>query len=505
MATSYSIDALDNFLREELPRVIHESLPEIAPVYDQIKRTSIGVEKGKIGRDWQVEHLYSTGLAGLMQSADVRGPLNTDNATYLQSTMLSSGFSIFPTATAAPHTSSLKRVLTLQMATGNFSIPVTWLSGDALPSSQIKQVVRDIKAVGQLRALTEAQSFFMSSDNALCQIDDWVATNEASGYATFTVKEGTGSTQFFRIGMMVDIYYNNAGAPNWGTTGGTNYVNCSDTGIPGSTNYIPLIVSDVDYLSGVITVASTGAESIAVANVQGDAAADDDWIVLRECGTVSGREMRTWGLEDWMKSSGQIMGGAGSAAALDLDTYSQFKSKVVTVSGPLTDTVMNGYVGGFLNAYAGSTLDTILTTMGVTLKYLEQPNVSNNRLNYDRTGKALDMQGGWSDIGYSFQGKNMKWMICPMAIGGRLYAIKLGGDNIRRYSPPAIGGSDGRIGGDIEFLAPLAGNRTIFKISHASSGASQAILEAPFWQYGLCAPLDVRGVLLKSLTEATMG
>lgn len=512
MAQSYAIDALDNFIREELPSTINESLPQIAPVYKYIETTSLGVKRTGVGRDWEVEHLFSTGIAGLIQSADVRGPTFFDNATYNQGKVMDtlSGLDIFPTATAAPHTTSLKRILTLGLATGNFSIPVTWMQGDALSASQIRQVTRDIAAVGQLRALTEAQSFFMSNNNVLARIDSYDATNEASGYITLKVASGSGRTAFFRIGMMVDVL-DHAGSgssatPNFGTdTDGTDVKNYDND----ASTYHPLIVADVDYIGGTIKLATVNAQSLEVANMAGDAIEDDDFIVLRDCGTVSGREMRTWGLEDWMASSGQIMGGSGTTTnrlnpGLDLDTQSQFKSQVVTVNGPLTDTIMNGYVGGFLDAYPGQSLDTIITTMGVTLKYIEQPGLYNNRMFYDRTGKTLDVSGGWDDVTYSFNGKKFRWIVSPMCIGGKLYAIKLNGGNIKRYVPPKVGGSDNRIGSEVEFLAPLGGHNSIFKIAHASSGASQAVLEAPFWQYGLVAPVDVKGVKLSSLTEATM-
>ena len=104
---------------------------------------------------------------------------------------------------------------------------------------------------------------------------------------------------------------------------------------------------------------------------------------------------------------------------------------------------------------------------------------------------------------YSFNGKNLKWVISPMCLGKTLYAIKLGNGNLTRYVPPSIGGSDGRVGGNVEFLAPLGGHNSIFKIAHNSSGSSMNLLEAPFWQYGLLAPMDVRSVKLTGLTEAT--
>ncbi len=504
MAVSYAIDTLDNFLREELPSTIHESLPDLAPVYKYIEQTSLGVTAKGIGRDWKVIHLYSTGLAGLIQNADPRGASMYNNATYLQAQVVSGGVDVFPSATSTPHALSLRRNLTLQMTTGNFSIPVTWLSGDALSSSQIQQIVRDVKAVGQNRALNEAQSFFMSSNNTLAQIDDHVATGEATGTFTFTVKAGTGRTQFFRSGMMIDVLADSTG-PQFGTAvNGSNVINYSDAG-----TYIPLIIADVDYYGGVITVAHAGNADADLGIQDGDyiggtAPTDDDWIVVRGCGTVDGREQRTWGIEDWMQDSGQIMGGSALDPGLDLDTYSQFKSKVVSVSGPLTDQVMNGYIGGFLDAFPGASIDTLLTTMGVTLKYLEQPSLYNNRMFYDRQGKALDVKGGWEDVNYCLNGRTFRWMVSPMCLTGTLYGTKFNGGNIKRYVPPKVGGTDARVGSEIEFLAPVAGHSNIFKIAHGSSGQSQAILEAPFWQYCMIAPVDVKGVKLTDLTEAIM-
>lgn len=517
MATSYAIDALDNYIREELPKTINESLPEIAPVYKYIEKSTLGVKRNDIGRDWEVEHLFATGIAGLIQSADVRGPSFYDRITaanaHIQSLVMDgSGLAIFPTATSAPHTTSLKRILTLGLSTGNFSIPVTWLTGDALQASQIRQVTRDIAAVGKNRALMEAISFFMSTDNALCQMDNTTVDGTSKKF-NFTVKAGTGRTAFFRVGQMVDVYANNGGAPYFGGAGGdTGFKNATAAdSAPWGSNYVPLLVSDVDYIGGTITVVSVNSTALDTGTIHGSAAiADDDWIVLANCGTTSGREMRTWGIEDWTKSSGQVMGGSGTPGhrlnpGLDLDTQSQFKSQVVAVSGPLTDTIMNGYIGGFLDAYPGASIDTILTTMGVTLKYLEQPGLANNRMFYDRTGKTLDMKGGWDDVTYSFNGRSLKWMTSNMVISQRLYALKLNNGNIKRYIPPRVGGSNAEIGAEVEFIAPLAGHSNIFKIAHSSSGATQAVLEAPFWEYHLVVPLDIRGVKLTGLTEATMG
>jgi hypothetical protein len=505
--THYAIDVVSNLLREELPTVTRESLPEIAPIYNSVIKSSMDVQSSGIGRGWKVEHTFDCGVAGMMQHA------NPDGYTFLTNTGTANRFpmvnmldttqstAIFPNPLYTPHSATLKRVVKMHMSTGNFSLPATWFSTDALSANVLKQIAREIKAVSQYRALTEAQSFFMPSNNTLGQIDNINTTNAASGSFTFTVKEGSGRTSFFRPGMAIDILADSSGTPQFGAdTNGTDRRNYS-------TAYYPLVIGDVDYLSGTIRVCSP-----ASTDISGLSIANDDWIVLANCNTeVStgvAREMKTYGIEDWMADKGQILGGSSTLTdetnpALDLDTYSQFKSKLVTVSGPLTDQVMNGYIGGFLDSYPGATIDTILTTMGVTLKYLENPSLFNNRMIYDRTSKPLSAYGGWDEVSYSFNGKILRWIISPMVINGRLYAFKLN-NNLIRYEPPKVGGTNGQVGSEMEFLVPLAGGSSIFKLVHDSNGATAAMLEAPFYQYVLLIPLDVRGVKLSSLTEATM-
>jgi hypothetical protein len=197
------------------------------------------------------------------------------------------------------------------------------------------------------------------------------------------------------------------------------------------------------------------------------------------------------------------MGGATGAAALDLDYYTQFKSLVKAVNAPLTDDVLNRYIGGYLDSYPGMTLDTIITTQGVNQNWLSQPGLYNNRQNYDRTGKSLKMKGGWSEVTYEWGGRTFQYVVSPMCLSKTLYALKFSEGNVKRYVPPTVGGSDSRVGG-VEFLAPLGGHSGIFKIAHSSGGASQDLVEAPFWMYKLVCPLNPCSIKLTGLTEAVM-
>ena len=544
-----AIAALDNLVREELPQMITEAGPAIAPVFNKIKRTALGVKSQTgLGRGYKVIHLYETGVAGLIESADPLGP-TMDTFAGTQTKLLDqtpatllSGLTIFPPASESPHMGDIKRELVLHKIVGNFSIPAAWKQADLLNAAQIKQVARDMKAVAKLKAIYEASSFFSHSvsnsadgssgsgstakDFVTQVLGRVVSTAEVSStnYIKIVINETYGRIANFRQGMRIDFVANSV------ETSGDVLQNVGSGGVPktdgtevrnyawGTTTYVQCIITSVDYLGKAFTLkainSTTGAQATFDEGTTGDwnysgatLVVKDDWIVFAHTSRylLGSRPQFSWGLNDWIKSSGYILGGSsGNAAALNLTTYPQFKSQVKAVNGPLTDDVINGYIGGYLDAYPGETLDTVITTQGVQLKWLQQPGLYNNRQNYERTGKALSFKGGWSQIAYAFGGRTYEWIMSPMCLSNTLYALKFGGDNIQRFSPPRMGGMDANMGPELEFLAPLGGLSGVFMISTAASGAPQDLLEAPFWYYNLIAPTDPRAVKLEGLTEATM-
>lgn len=543
-----AIAALDNLVREELPMMITEAGPAIAPVFDKIKRTALGVKSQVgLGRGYKVIHLYETGVAGLIESADPLGP-EMDTITGTQTQLLSQkygitspidGLAIFPKATESPHMGDIKRELVLHKVVGNFSLPAAWMQAELLNAAQIKKVARDMKAVAKLKAIYEASSFFSHSvqntgrgtsstqettaGNYVSQVlgrISAIAEVGSTDYIKITIDEQYGRIANFRQGMRLDIVKSVLGIlQNVGTTGtgvprtdGTEVRNYEYT----SASYCQCIITSVDYLGKAFTMKAinsvTGVQATYGSGATGDwnqasqAAAADDWIVIAKSTryNAGSRPQFSWGLNDWIKASGQILGGASGAAALDLTLYPQFKSQVQAVNGPLTDDVINGYVGGYLDAYPGETLDTVITTQGVQLKWLQQPGLYNNRQNYERTGKALSFKGGWSQIAYEFGGRSYEWIMSPMCLSNTLYAMKFGGENIQRFSPPRLGGMEAKMGPEIEFLAPLGGLSGVFMNARAASGAPLELVEAPFWYFNLIAPTDPRAVKLTGLTEATM-
>ena len=181
-----------------------------------------------------------------------------------------------------------------------------------------------------------------------------------------------------------------------------------------------------------------------------------------------------------------------------------FKSQVKAVNASLTDDILNAYIAGYLDSFVGEELDTIITTQGVQQQWLKQPGLYNNRQNYDRTGKALSFMGGWSRISYEFGGRVFEWIVSPMCLSKTLYGMRFGGNNILRYGPPRIGGTDATMGPELEFLAPLGGHTGVSMPVVDSSGNPLDLLQAPFWYYELLCPSDPRGMKLTGLTESTM-
>lgn len=490
MATTPTIlETLSNQVQDELPQVVHESLPGMDPVYKYIDQSYIGVEShetANMGYRWRVNHLYSGGMAGLIQPANPEGPDledtdQTQDVKFLDADH--SNLTPFPNALESPHSSVIKRTLTLHRQTGNHAIPVEWMQMDKLSAAHVKQVAMDIRKLGRNRAYMEAMSFYQNWSNnypVMGQVDgSWTADSNYQYTATIE----NGRIAFFRPGMMVDVYSDSSGV-NSKTNGSNN-----------------LVVVKVDYVNKQITLADH-----ASAAINGIGLTDDDWIMWKGAGTQY-RPQCTWGLENWIKSSGYLFQSGSAAGGISLSSHPHFASQVVAVNAALTDTVLNGYVGGFIDAYMSDVVpDTIITTWGATLKYIQQPNGSGlDRMMFERTGKAMSVHGGFSEVDFSFNGRNMKWMISSMCLPGYLYALKLGGGNLKRYVPPMIGGKgDSRIGNEIQFLAPVAGHSGIFMGIVNSNGSPMSAVQLPFWQYRLIAPIEVRGIKLTGLTEATM-
>jgi len=511
MAASDILDSLSNQIREELPSLMLESLPAVDPVYTSVVRTSQQVVRDEIGRGWKVMHRFRTSLSGMYEPMATTGgtPYTNTNQSISYNTTLG-----FPDAKKTPHMGNIIREITLNAHRGNFGVPLFLLKAESLQSVAFNDLVDDLKGLAELRAQMEALSFYMPSAKYIALLE----SSGATAVETTKIRVSVSSTRirWFKEGMMVDIYDD---------ASGTTLINQTTAGA------IVVLVDAVDRLNGTITLANPsgvdlntgggGSTSVLAGSAVGAA---DQYIFPRNA--IDGSTIYRighYGLDDWIKSSGTLFGDAvvwnktsgTTTAAFDLATYPQFKSLVTAYgsSTPLTELILTQKLGAFLDAYDGS-VDTIITTRGVVQKYLEQAYLgasNGSRMNFDRTGKATDLVGGWTKASYEYEGQTYELKMSPYCQTGTLYGIKMGDGNIKRFVPPGAQGVGGigspgtgmGMDGEIEFIAPMGGSGSIFRlISDTSTGGATNQVEAPFQQYSQVAPVDVRGLKLSNLTES---
>jgi len=510
---------LDPMIREELPTIAMESLPEIDPIYTKTIRTSQNVETDKIGRSWKVNHRFRTSVAGLVNPVSIHGgtPLTETNQTMVYSALQS-----FPDPAQTPHMGTIMRSFPLACHHGNFGIPTYLLKPQSLNSCAYSDIADDMKTVGEYLAHLEAVSFYLNGNSGykyLGYIDtddanlDWGMARDGTTEVHVTFTPQSSRIRWWKEGMSVDIYNNAAG------TTLINMVSSART---------QMIVDKVDQVAGTVTITSVAGVDIyngggLDGNYIGEA---DQYVFLQDSNSTAAGggtvyKFGHYGVEDWILDSGTLFGGDATAwnrnendptAAFSLANYPQFKSFVTSnLAGPLTDTVFIEKIGQYVEAY-GNKIDTLITTQKVINKYLAQASLGASRLNWDRTGKALNVQGGFNKIGFEWDGKSFDLLISPFCASGTLYGLKTKEGNLRRYVPPrsmSVGGisapgSGGNfdLDGEFEFIMAMKGGGIFDMARAATTSRVIPMLEAPFQQFSQMAPIDVRGIKIAGITES---
>jgi len=518
------VTALDLLIREELPQVMFESLPKVDRIYETVIRTSQGVQKDSIGRDYLVKHHFETSLAGAIRTANRLGPTIQTGPT---SSFVANSFSNigFPSPISQPHVGSIIRTVQLQRQHGNFGQPLDILKADSLQASVISQVARDMRGIARLHAQLEAISFYVNGPGYLGTIPTGTVLTDTNTTLVFT--PGSSRIGWWHNGMMMSV---------WDGTDPSSDNLISDDSAGAE---IPLIVDQVDYLAGTVklkridglalNIFGAGAnESI----VPGSAATH--YVFVRD-NTVY--RLGHYGLETWIKDNSADDGilfaadtndaraatvqnrtnlsGGVLTTQFDVGNWPQFKSSITAnLAAALTETNLTNKIGDFIDAYDAD-LDTIITTRGVTQKFLEQPTAATSngayRQEFDRSGRPLNFQGGWAEVGFTYEGKAYGWNISRFCQAGTLYVIKTQEGNLKRYVPPMLSGGGGigstgsglDLGNEVEFVAPLGGSRSIWKLVHNSAGETTAMVEAPFMQFSQLVPIDVRSIKIGGITESS--
>lgn len=494
-------DSVSNTLEQKIVPTIFESLWELDPVYPMIRRSSMNVVRNRgIGQGWKVLKTWVTGVAGgakfmSAQGGDVlSGPQNFNMYDTPQS------FQGVDEVTAPAY---IQTNITLIEHRGNFYLPHQILRADKLNASIGSVVAQNLKGVADLLAQQEAAVFYSSSASTgeLAGIGNTsdVVSNKTSPAADTSVMifdlsqtDATGRVHRFRPGMMVDLY--------------------DSTGSTKRNQGFFLVIDNVDPLDNKIHIRRVDGGEFQVATTlsgfsggYAGANGDNDIIVIKDSVNQAPK-----GLESWIADGSTVTSFFG----IDVRNFGQFRSYVPSaINAALTENVLNKHMAKFFESFPGKKVDTMLTTMGVLIGFIDNLDAGGlatqaapGRMQYDRNGTALNVEAGWEAFRYRFASRTIDMYTSTYASSGTLYAGRIKNGGLTRYVPPPIPGAkvDSKFGTEVEFIAPIGGTggmQGIFKHAHGTTGATTDFLEAPFVRQWNVMPTQPNWMKLTDIFE----
>ena len=479
MATATA--GLNNIVKIEIPQGIRESRHKLDPVWSNIVTTSMGVKRDGIGQGWNFKLAWTTSEAGAYQFE----PTGVLQGTTL--TDLSGSADVVASQAAAGNgwpgigettlPVFFQKTVTLKEARGNLVVPMKWLQVDEFDSAVGSAVKLILRGCARKAARAHAIAFYVTDATDFHVISSLAASVDAISHVieidNSDAAKATGRIQSFANGSMIDIWAN-GGATRRNTTGE------------------PWVVTRHDPIENKMTIAAMNGSDTATITAE-------DFITLRSnVNADANASNMPSGLRSWMSS-----GTPAAPFGITLADHPEFKSFVVAESGPLTERMLNKYVGSFLDRMGTfCDLDTILTPTGVLLAYLAN---EDNLSTYERNGRRMTVKGGWTDVSYAYQTFNFKWGISQFIQPNSCHVLKLGDNNIKEYVPPPTpgAGKGAEFGNELSFLAPLSGFNGIFMNLQTSGAAPTDNLQAPFWRICELSPEQPQGIILTGLDEET--
>lgn len=520
MATTMTF--LNNFLPQEFPKVVQDTVRKASPLFQKIDETYTGVSQDQVSAAWRVQHTYMTSLAGAYRFRSAQGhTLAGPPATGTALRMLGQGtLQTWTSFADAVSPGDVQRAIQLVEANGTMSLPYQILRADRLPAIIAKKVTQLMTGTARNIAQTESNAFFSARSGALVADLGDVSAN---------FSQGTGATTILTLdtSLLTNAQFDSRIA-RFSPGQSVDFFNTDSAGDPTTKrNTLPWVVTSVDYVH-LKTIVFESIDGVETLNPDTDLVDNDGIFPAGFSGTTGSSTTPVtalnlpFGYRDWIRqgtdadsasAASNLLFDAphtadGAQTALSLKTYPWFKSLVQNEGSVfLSQALLNKRFGAFWDAYVGLyKCSHAFMTAGVLNGYIAG---IDSQVLYDRgAGAVLRLKEGFVGLDYTYMGRPIEFLVDPAVPSGEFVALDLEDKNIQRYvAPPLPGaGSDAAVG-RVEFMAPaLNGSSGIWhwaSITDASGVVRKTdFLEAPFVRLYNIAPQKIPAIRLSGLQES---
>lgn len=474
---------LSKVLKQEIQRGSIELLQQTDAAHMFVKNSAEQVRRGEgIGRDWKWLQPVNVGIAGSGKFRAVDPANQWENAGtegFPMGLGATAGYQLYPVHTDATFLGFHQYSVTLSEYLGNMFFPHNLLRADQLNATMVELVALNIKGFVRRKVLDELRMFYGQVSNKSIGTITLVSGGTTSD-ATAVVTLQDARVHMFPVGSTVDTY----------TT-----TTLDNAGI---------VVLKQDFVNKQLTLGTRAAANF------GAALATGDTLVISGTALSAG----VAGLQDWLVSTGSVQG-------VNTATLPQLLSLVDSTPQPLSEPLLNKYLGAIYDAY-GPQVDFGVTTTGVVNRYADTlrtgyglAGATASPYTIDRTtgplklSQGLEGSGGFPSISYSYGGKMIRIFASPFCPSGYAFFFKVGEGNILRLTPPTVPGmgKSSLYGDEVEFIAGYDGRGSIWKNYHAQAANTDTVVgttdvvECPMscvFNYAIKEP---QGIKFTALTE----
>lgn len=487
-APSGSLMALhEHRIEEVINKNVEVFLPGLDPIWRDIISTSQGVGPvDALGRDLKIIKVFMGSMAGVLEQGKPRNDLalygdDTDqHGVRLYTQNLDQ---TWPSPLDGPNAMPYRLGVGMRSMMSNIMFTLGEMQAEATPAFIGEIIAPKLEGFARNLSHTLCNYWYLSQNDSyqLSSITSKASAVSVTGGHEVTFTPGNGAVDRYYIGQRVDVYDSSFTK------------RCNDTtstdGSQTTATRVSTYVSRVDELKGTVTIFSTTNPE----SWTGTAIANDQVVVyagadhgLGSTNAFSGFA----GVNSWLKS-----GAAGDNNLYllgdDRDTqneisvanHPEFKSFTKASVGTLTEHKLRQYLRRFhaaKNKY-GQYIDCLIASDGVWLNY-ESTKIGREIL--DRTGRlsSVTSEGSNEGFNFTFDGRSYTGYTSTYVEDNTVYGIRKGGNNWKRYVPPAVAGTSSFAQADagvpFEFIAgALTGTGSNKLPIYNSSGSTTLVTE----------------------------